>query len=1052
MSSTGQSVGLSGREKLFLTSDEVFQSAVSFSGLPAEVTVETAEEKPTCCDGPESYKNPLCTAKDVCEVFPGAIAGSVDNDFSNIMSKLVLANKDNIVPISKVKNACRSCYSKAFNTVESEKSFEQERNNLQDIMNMRVAKQQITQSFQALHSYNDSLYRFYGLHADKLDYQIQAAGLSKEEARAKLTCSDSSAIMEKINNPNGVCKSKIDSFKNSADFENYINEQTDWFKNSIGQNSTAGNTFEDMLTDYLDNFNQGNIRTKNSCTTRTMHGNFLAAKFYNKNGQTEGSVSEFVFNTLDNLIPRKDIVEGGSIQKYCNDQNADSLPVSILQSRFVSSLPVSSSQDEDDNALNEAKKKFSTAIYMEPSLNMMLNSKSVFCDSYIEPRKKDDTLNSRAVFENTYKQTASSRELFKMAQEAAKNCEPLYENLANNICNPGPVSGADEEQVKDAANFARSNYFASGIDETEKNLLLNSLLCEKSNLNGSLNTPSLISLNAGVYLSSPYTPDIDGRIFFKGKEYSSRIELMVELRKDKSNLFDALDNYDLFNTAAFNDVEGTCDGINVSQAVQRFHKAMSGDENYAQTKMGYEGKIVGIRSASDISEVDTIDEIVGQAAANMTRTAVADDEKINRARKQTRENISSGKIADMYRARSSTRGGFGNSSSNTVIAGTGLTGRDIAEQAQVQTAESDDTIYSMSEGDGLSSIERLMQETQRATAMYERTKERYSGARDNILNDRSLNPSDVASAISNEPEIQESFDELRDKVAKATGVSESEANNKLVNALAGTGDLSESELGAEKSNAQLLAEIEQLKAEIAEAKRKGDAKSVRDSSDEYIAELENRIKDLEGREARSTRSSRGRSPSSLSANSGSGTAKIGSLSSGSGRNSSFISSMVSPTPTASQAAASILGNLALVRNIIDNPNEFIKSGDFNISLKENQLYLKVAKKDINEPIEISSYSVDSKGQLTAIEFPGRKAISIAALSPESQQALQSYVEKYPELVIQAQDKEIAVTKKEMEEVKAVRATASKVVENPEDPSVYAELVCSLDSDDQLCQN
>ena len=116
------------------------------------------------------------------------------------------------------------------------------------------------------------------------------------------------------------------------------------------------------------------------------------------------------------------------------------------------------------------------------------------------------------------------------------------------------------------------------------------------------------------------------------------------------------------------------------------------------------------------------------------------------------------------------------------------------------------------------------------------------------------------------------------------------------------------------------------------------------------------------------------------------------------------------------------------------------------------MFLKVEKKDINEPIEISSYSVDSNGQLTAIEFPGRKAISVAALSSESKQALQSYVEKYPELVTQAQETEIAAIKKEMKKVKEVRAIASEAVENPDDASVYAELVCSLDSDDKLCQN
>lgn len=1013
------------------------------------------QDKPTCCTGPEAESNPLCAPKDVCSAFPGAIASSVDSDVSKLIDLIAKGHKEQAIPIPNIKNACQSCYAKAFEVSESSKDFNSERKTLEDAMNVRIAKQQVTKAFQALHSYNDSLFRFYGLHADKLDYATM--GLDKTEALSLLTCSDADTIMQKIKDPNGACKETINSFKNSSDFEAYINSQTDWFKNSIGKNASAGNTFESMLSDYLQNFNKGHLRTENSCTTRTMHGRYLAARFYSKADiDSEGkeraeSISDLVFNKLDELVPREDLNDGGSINDYCQSSEKDiRLPVALLHERLVASIPETTSEDEKSKIVEEVQQNFAIAVYREPTLNLMLNSKVAFCDHYVNPRMKNPSLDSRSVFENIYKPETSPYSLFEMVKAATKNCAPLYESLVDNICNPAQTDIAGKGQIEDAVSFIRDNYNPNGIGDTEKNLLLNSIVCEKGGQLEPSNTDVFIGLNSKIYLSSPYTPDSDGNIFFKDKEYSSRVNLMVDIRGDRPALLSALDNYDLFNTAAFNEASGKCDGINLSKDIARFYQDISGDESYALSKMNYEGKIIGVKSSSDTSEVDMIDEIADLAAANMTHTAVVDDEKLTESRNETRLNISSGKLGIMYGGRSSGIGGGASSRSETVVAGTGLTGRDIAEQAKVQTAEVDDTVYSMPESDGLSSMDRLMQESQRASAMYERTKQRYSGARENILNDSSLNPSDVASAVSTEPEIQESFDELRDKVAKATGVSESEANNKLVNALAGSEDSLQSELGSEKSNAQLLAEIEQLKAEIAAAKRKGDAKSVKDSSDEYIAELENRIKELESGEARSRKSSQGRTPASTK--SGSGAATSGPVITASGRNNGFVSSMVNPTPTASQAAANILGNLSLVRNIIDNPSEFIKSGDFNISLKDNQLFLKVEKKDINEPIEISSYSVDSNGQLTAIEFPGRKAISVAALSSESKQALQSYVEKYPELVTQAQETEIAAIKKEMKKVKEVRAIASEAVENPDDASVYAELVCSLDSDDKLCQN
>ncbi len=144
------------------------------------IRLSESQDKPTCCTGPEAETNPLCAPKDICSAFPGAIANSVDSDVSKLIDIIAKGHKEQAIPIPNIKNACQSCYAKAFEVSESSKDFSSERKTLEDAMNVRIAKQQVTKAFQALHSYNDSLFRFYGLHTDKLDYATM--GLDKTEA------------------------------------------------------------------------------------------------------------------------------------------------------------------------------------------------------------------------------------------------------------------------------------------------------------------------------------------------------------------------------------------------------------------------------------------------------------------------------------------------------------------------------------------------------------------------------------------------------------------------------------------------------------------------------------------------------------------------------------------------------------------------------------------------------------------------------------------------------------------------------------------------------
>lgn len=981
---------------------------------------------PNCCE----KNNPLCQQGSSCNEFAKSFMSPSDQDtsglseFTEIGSMFMFTNYDHIMERRGRDPAlCNECYGHALNVMSPQNSldsFEQGRKTARTQFFLALKKRQIQKRFRAFRRYKEQLHQFHGIYGNIFKAKIERQG------RDKYLCESPQAIFENLENPSPDSKCGRYRAEIGEDLYGRVLSGTLDIVAQEAEIGSEGDLKQNMI-DYWSNFDVAeNLSSEKRCLTRAGHSVFLAAQFHDSHEKLKARAS-LVYEVMDLAFPanaqsekeqlKLDVKEG-----YC-DKKQNVVPYEFMISRVTGEDSAVFQKAQNDSAFQQRMKSIGldtdnldkslrdlliTSGLIEPTIGLMFSSKQAFCDHYIGELIGKKNTNTENLIKHKDRLDSASK-MAEILASAASQCETFQDGLVDSIC-------TREDNLDEMSDLDIQHALDSMRDQVQPSdplagMIENSLICEiKPESSETLQRNSLFDYSSSI-----------------ADQIDHFVALSSQGESDKSNTsragaihFNHLNNLLRKDKA---DAQGNmCSGWKKELAeFQGILKSSLGLE-FADEDMARFGASAQIES----QDVKSLLDQGAQAAAKRAADIAANG-----------NNSSSGLPAT----------GSSTMTSGATV-GMDMSPDEMAQQVADRSAAGNNIAPELEDDmdadlAGPSSYEKLLEQQQRARDLYQQSQNRFQGAVSNIISDGDLNTADVADAVSS-GSIRDRFGRIRDQIQAQTGKSQNEANQDLINAITGSdgGQLASSLAG--KNDSDLLAQIEALKNEIKEIKRKSDAKEIDDSSKSYISQLEDRIKQLESespqqaktRSISSTRSTanKGRSGQTVGNDFSEGLRSIGGVTGGSPAYTS------QPFVGASYNPVSSVGNYAVMKNIMENPEKFIQSNDFNLAYAGNKLYLKVAQKDINEPINLSNVFVDGEGRVTTFALPNNKVVQVSSLNDSSRQALEQYVAANLDSIEKAKAQELEDLKKELKRTEKIRELASEVESQENSESAYQELI------------